>query len=850
MEMTRTIIVIHLVLSPLVFSRYTLEAFEYNKVALLVLTALVLTASGLTCVVNQAFRLPPGHRLGILWSSVRDFIAEPIALGFSLYGASAVISTVASVSPRTSLLGTYESYAGLGTVAGYLVLFMATRALFQSPADQRYLLAAAVVSSAIASAYGLVQAIGMDPLSWERLSAFADHLRPFSTLGHPNFLAAYLVMATPVLALFAYGAARAGRPFLGLALTVFGLMALAVVLLSLSRGAWLALGIVALFGLACWWRSSRDWRLMLLVGALATAVFLGLWWFGQASGGGFWKSLVKRVQTLPEAASRTEIWRAALGLFKAHPLVGCGLDTFQIAFGSKRTAAYWRIEWDLTPAKAHNEAIHILATQGVLGGTALVILTAGLIGAGARAWRKASGDHRPILLAACAGIIGFYVQNLFSFTVAGCGTLFVTFAALLSARTSGPANKGESPAPTTGKWFAGSLGVGTLISLVIFFGNVVANSEPRPQSLQACCLTVALAGGLALYSVLVLEAGRRTATPAASGSGCRAFSSPTRHQPQSGERGARSAWPFALRAPRSALPGHRLIAALVGASSLVIAFLYVLGPYRADMACCRGEQLLSEDADRAMRDYERAVALAPSYEIYWVKLAAGAQSAAHQQKGTVPLRRRLLQARQALERAVQLVPANPANHANFGRVLAELARQGWADPNEAFGELERAIAADPNNASFLATAGHTALTFGQPERARQYFARGLKIDPDNGSLSSGLGGVALAERHLPEALAHLLESLGHDWHGDDDARLHGLVLLGAVHLQLNQPEQAQRATQRVLQQRPHWPEPRFLLARSFEVQGMREAAVVEYRKVQAEFPGHVPSRDALARLQR
>jgi tetratricopeptide (TPR) repeat protein len=561
---------------------------------------------------------------------------------------------------------------------------------------------------------------------------------------------------------------------------------------------------------------------------MGLAVCLGLWWLVQSSGGEFGTSLAKRVHTLTERSSRIEIWRAAIGLFREHPLVGCGLDAFQIAFGSKRTVDYWRIEWDLTPAKAHNEVLHILATQGILGGAALAILTAGLIQTVASAWRKASGDSRLILLAASAGVIGFYAQNLFSFTVAACGTLFVTFAALLSARCPARADKVASAAPTTGNWFAGGLCVGTLLSLAIFIGNVVAGSEHRLQSLWICCLAVAFAGGLVLYTIFVLEQRKHTATPVTTESGRIALSSLIRQQ--------------------CILLPHRLIPALFGASSLLVVIYWVLWPYRADMACCKGDQLLNEDAAAAMRNYERAVALVSQYDVYWLKLAAGAQWASHHGPNT-DRRFRLVQARQALERAVQLVPADPANHANLGRVLAELAREGWADSKEALQQLNRAIAADPNNAEFLAAAGRAALAFGQRERARQYYTRGLVIDPDNACLRAGLGAVAFAEQHWREAQTHLAEAFQQNWHGDEDGLLHAWVLMSAACLQLKEPEQAERATRLVLQRRPHWPEPHVLLARSLEMQGKQQAAIAEYREIQAQFPGHAAGREALARLK-
>ena len=99
--------------------------------------------------------------------------------------------------------------------------------------------------------------------------------------------------------------------------------------------------------------------------------------------------------------------------------------------------------------KAHNEAIHVLATQGLLGAAAVAVLTVGLVLAAWGAWGRASGCEKLLLIAICAGTVGFYVQNVFGFTVAGCGTLFVTFAALLSRL--------RRPAPVTSASAKGGL---------------------------------------------------------------------------------------------------------------------------------------------------------------------------------------------------------------------------------------------------------------------------------------------------------------------------------------------------------------------------------------------------------
>ncbi len=111
----RGVLIVHLILSPLVFSGATLEAFESNKVALLATTALALVAiSGLS--------LRPGiGRSAISW------LREPVTLSVLALLISAIVSTGLSITPTTSFFGAPESCSGFTTAAAYAITFLATR---------------------------------------------------------------------------------------------------------------------------------------------------------------------------------------------------------------------------------------------------------------------------------------------------------------------------------------------------------------------------------------------------------------------------------------------------------------------------------------------------------------------------------------------------------------------------------------------------------------------------------------------------------------------------------------------------------------------------------------------------
>ncbi len=84
------------------------------------------------------------------------------------------------------------------------------------------------------------------------------------------------------------------------------------------------------------------------------------------------------------------------------------------------------------PTRAHNDLLHTLATQGLVGGIAFLLLAGTLAWAAWRAWKFARLPDRPLVAALVAAILAWYVQNLFGFPVAPTASLFVVVAAMLS----------------------------------------------------------------------------------------------------------------------------------------------------------------------------------------------------------------------------------------------------------------------------------------------------------------------------------------------------------------------------------------------------------------------------------
>src|SRR6202035_4777204 len=140
---------------------------------------------------------------------------------------------------------------------------------------------------------------------------------------------------------------------------IVGLVLLAAIGATLSRGAWLALSA----GIAVWClagvRQRRLWNakflgVLAVLGALVAVVLA--WW----NPGGILAGLQDRLLNQDSSAERLFIWKTSLALFQENPLLGLGPDTFQLAFASRRTLAFWFLEWNTIPTRAHNEILQVL----------------------------------------------------------------------------------------------------------------------------------------------------------------------------------------------------------------------------------------------------------------------------------------------------------------------------------------------------------------------------------------------------------------------------------------------------------------------------------------------------------
>jgi O-antigen ligase len=751
----RVLVVAVLALTPLTFSRLSLEAFEFPKALLVLAAAIVLGGGAFASLAGAAGGLTAPRLL----SGLRR---DPVALAVIGFAASATISTVTSISPFTSLLGEHETFGGLVTVWSLAVLFFASRALATNFPARLTLLAAPVVPATAAAVHAVIQAGGFDPFPWAGTASFSGVTRVFATLGHPNLLGAYLSMTLPLTAWLAALALRRGliRPGRLLAASAF-LQVVAAVITS-SRAAWLAVAASTVLLAAGWLASAkrREAFVVLASPVLAASVLAGASFLAVPEGS-LLASLGERARKIAEAPSRREIWRTSLAIHDAHRWLGSGLDTFRLAFAPRRTVAYAEIEWNTSPTHAHNAALQVLATQGSVGAAALGLLAAALGWRLVRVAIRESGETREMAAGIGAALTAFGVVSAFG----GTSSATASLASVLAGVASGMALERGS----AGHGLPRQLELGLLLAIAAAAALFLANAPTARHGLALGLVVLAPALLAGRGVVAVLRASKAERLP---GTG----------DPSRSDAALTSAGPI-RRVRGGGVAGWMLVAAAL--------FLLVIAPLAADTVARRGRELAVVDPEAAVAAHRRSVTFFPWREVLWIRLGAAAHAAGVASRSPEAARRDLTLAREAFERATRLAPPDPYPHMQLAGTLAELTRRGRASGAEAVARADRAIAMDPNNAFFYVAATNIGLAVGDIEKARGYAQRCRELYPRFGAPRYLLGRVALLAGRAEEALVQMEAAFEAEWYGDAATRARVAVELAQLLAGLGRRDQAE-----------------------------------------------------------
>lgn len=401
-----------LFLSPILFFAYTVDEFEFVKTMAMNMGMLIIL--GIYLLENSFWKID---------ADLLDASKDTTSAGWLLFIVSTVLSTVNSVSIRTSLLGNHQSFTTLLTLLSYPILYFTLKKFCKHTENIKMIASIGIIAATVVAVYSCIQVVGMDSTAWQSFVTEKYFIRPFGTMGHPIFMSTYLLIILPFVLVM--------TKYLRFILTPLFLFCIAC---SGSRGTWVALIVSTIIFNYGIFKLGFETVARFSVSVLGIAIIYILMCLSldHSATQSFAIALLQRFGSIFHLDTRYYYWKAGLETFWKYPWVGAGLDTYQIMFNRWRTDAYWQVEALGSPHKAHNEVIQIMATQGLLGITAIVVILWGALKDFKHSWRRAlDGRERLLFLAIGTSIIGYCVQVFSSFNVVANGSFFVACIAML-----------------------------------------------------------------------------------------------------------------------------------------------------------------------------------------------------------------------------------------------------------------------------------------------------------------------------------------------------------------------------------------------------------------------------------
>lgn len=459
-------------LVPLVFTGITSELFEFSK---------MWVTFGIAIAI------------GFFWLS-KMIIAKQVIfkrtildIPIFLFLLSQIISTVISLDPYVSLWGYYSRWnGGLLSIITYIFLFYAFISNFaHSPRDTRDTLdtpdtsgivrrslIVSIISGFIVILWALPSHFGYDPTCllfrgtldvscWT--NDFVPRVRIFGPLGQPDWLAGYLGVLLPITGAFILNTLRNNKKLFEPRLLFYALSLVLFYLALLYTGSKSGIisGILSLFvlfsGYAVLNRKNpgiiKNKFVLGLLGILLIVSFFAGIRIPVVEKFSF--SQVQNILTKPDPLSprtkitkaetpssqplggsnsfqiRLVVWRGAVAVWRANPIIGSGVETFAYSYYKHRPIEHNRLsEWNFLYNKAHNEYLNYLATTGAFGlltylsfiGLFLVISGVNIINSNKNFLKPLKSDigfdkKDPLVLSLVASFLSILMINFFGFSV-------------------------------------------------------------------------------------------------------------------------------------------------------------------------------------------------------------------------------------------------------------------------------------------------------------------------------------------------------------------------------------------------------------------------------------------------
>jgi O-antigen ligase len=336
------------------------------------------------------------------------------------------------------------------------------------------------VLAVLVAGYGIYQFATGSERVWTFIRPAQYAGRGSGTFICPNHFAAFLGMVFPLaLSRAFFGRCHvATRLLLGYAAVVM----LGGLALSLSRGAWIAGAVTLVFLLFYLVRMSKGrW---LAVGLLVV-VCAGSYWFALRVPQVTERLSIERSTNAPhEMRTRLWIWQSGWAMWREQPWLGVGPGHFDHRFPKHRVRlAHHR------PGRAHNDYLNVLVDWGVLGAAIMTVTLGILAWHGLKGWELArregartgsnQSDRAAFLLGATGGLLFAAIHSVVEFNlyVPGTAGMAAALAGGLAAHSRYTAGGRWLPLRWPGRVVVSGLAISVVLLLTVQSGRMHAEGQ-------------------------------------------------------------------------------------------------------------------------------------------------------------------------------------------------------------------------------------------------------------------------------------------------------------------------------------------------------------------------------------
>ncbi len=354
---------------------------------------------------------------------ITSILKNPITLLFSIYLATAWISSLFGVDLSRSFWGTQSRGTGLLTLTQIWLWFVLTRATHTTTKDYKRLTQIISVSGLVVSLIALARLKGIV------LFGVDTGLRISGTIANPIFFAGMLILYIGIAGYGFFTHEKRSHKFAFAALALFQTL---IMFFTQTRGA--AIGFIVgavIAGMLVTLSSKRKIIRHAAIGCIISGLLLVSLVLI------FHKSIEKKVPligrlvgvtTLQDSSlvSRVNAWKSGWESFKQKPILGWGQESFIAAFDVNYNPDSLYLGFAETRFdRAHNIIVELLVTGGVIGLLAYAALMLRFL---YQLWQS-SRWKKPVNIVAIATLAAYMVHLMFSFDTAV--SLILLFAIML-----------------------------------------------------------------------------------------------------------------------------------------------------------------------------------------------------------------------------------------------------------------------------------------------------------------------------------------------------------------------------------------------------------------------------------